>query len=55
MSKLGRFSAALIAVAMFVTPAMAAWYDRNGAVILPPASFTASGLQTLASAGGAWN
>ena len=67
MSKLGRFSAALIAVAMFVTPAMAAWRDSNGAVIhpsrvvhwrgatvtaqssIPPASFTASGLQTLAS------
>src|SRR6478609_928871 len=87
-------SLGLIAVAMFVNPAMAAWYDKNGAAIhpsrvvhcirapdtgslpevrgivlpanrqpapgrrgatkaaqpsLPPASFTASGLQTLAS------
>jgi hypothetical protein len=31
MSKL--LSAGLIAAAMFATPAMAAWYDRNGAVI----------------------
>jgi hypothetical protein len=37
MSKLERFSVALIAVAMFATPAMAkqhkAWHDKNGAVI----------------------
>jgi hypothetical protein len=33
MSKL--VSAALIAVAMFATPAMAAWYDKNGAVVDP--------------------
>jgi hypothetical protein len=34
MSKL--FSAALIGVAMFANPAMAAWHDKNGAVV--PAS-----------------
>jgi hypothetical protein len=39
MSKLERFSAALIAVAMFATPAMArqhhakSWHDKNGAYI----------------------
>jgi hypothetical protein len=39
MSKLERLSAALIAVAMFATPAMArqhhskAWHDKNGAVV----------------------
>jgi len=39
MSKLERFSAALIAVAMFATPAMArqhhpkSWHDKNGANI----------------------
>jgi hypothetical protein len=35
MSKLERFSVALIAVAMFATPAMArehkSWHDKNGA------------------------
>jgi hypothetical protein len=36
MSKLERFSAALIAAAMFANPAMAAWHDKNAAVI--PAS-----------------
>src|ERR1700748_2636366 len=33
MSKL--FSAALIVTAMFASPAMAAWYDRTGAVVHP--------------------
>jgi hypothetical protein len=37
MSKLERFSAVLIAVVMFATPAMArhakSWHDKNGAVI----------------------
>src|ERR1700741_1332142 len=33
MSKL--VSVGLIAVAMFATPAMAAWYDKNGAVVHP--------------------
>jgi hypothetical protein len=33
MSKL--VSAGLIAAAMFANPAMAAWYDKNGAVIDP--------------------
>jgi hypothetical protein len=39
MSKLERFSAALIAVAMFATPAMArqhhpkSWHDKNGASV----------------------
>ena len=39
MSKLERFSAALIAVAMFATPAMArehhpkSWHDKTGAVV----------------------
>jgi hypothetical protein len=37
MSKLERFSVALIAVAMFATPAMArqhkSWHDKNGAYI----------------------
>ena len=47
MSKL--VSVGLIAAAMFASPAMAAWYDKNGAAIHPSASFTASGLQTLAS------
>ena len=47
MSKL--VSVGLIAATMFASPAMAAWYDKNGAVSLPPASFTASGLQTKAS------
>jgi hypothetical protein len=41
MSKLERFSAALIAVALFATPAMArkqqpkSWHDKNGAYIHP--------------------
>lgn len=35
MSNLGRFSAALIATAVFATPAMASWYDKNGAVVHP--------------------
>ena len=42
-------SIGLIAAAMFANPARAAWHDRNGAVVLPPASFTVSGLQTKAS------
>jgi hypothetical protein len=37
MSKLERFSVALIAVAMFATPAMArqhkSWHDKNGAYV----------------------
>jgi hypothetical protein len=33
MSKL--VSVGLIAAAMFANPAMAAWYDKNGAVIAP--------------------
>jgi hypothetical protein len=33
MSKL--VSVALIAAGMFATPAMAAWYDKNGAVVPP--------------------
>jgi len=37
MSKLERFSATLIAVAMFATPAMArepkSWHDKNGAQV----------------------
>jgi hypothetical protein len=36
MSKLERFSAGLIAVAMFATPAVArqkSWHDKNGAYI----------------------
>jgi hypothetical protein len=39
MSKLERFSAALIVVAMFATPAMArkqpqkSWHDKNGAYV----------------------
>jgi hypothetical protein len=33
MSKL--VSVGLIAAAMFANPAMAAWYDKNGAVVHP--------------------
>ena len=33
MSKPERFSLALIAVAMFTTPASAGWYDKNGAAV----------------------
>ena len=33
MSKL--VSAGLIAAAMFASPAMAAWYDKNGAAVHP--------------------
>jgi hypothetical protein len=47
MSKL--VSVGLIAAAMFANPAMAAWYDKTAQPSIPPASFTASGLQTLAS------
>jgi hypothetical protein len=36
MSKLERLSAALVALGLFATPAMAAWYDKNGAAV--PAS-----------------
>jgi hypothetical protein len=35
MSKLVRFSTALIAAAMFANPAIAAWYDQNGAAVHP--------------------
>ena len=39
MSTLERFSVALIAVAMFATPAMArkhkSWHDKNGAAVHP--------------------
>jgi hypothetical protein len=35
MSKLDRFSAALIGVALSATPAMAAWYDKSGAAVDP--------------------
>ena len=33
MSKLECFSLALVAVAMFATPATAGWYDKNGAAV----------------------
>jgi hypothetical protein len=33
MSKLERFSAALTGVALFATPATAAWYDKSGAAV----------------------
>jgi hypothetical protein len=56
MSKLGRFSAALIAVAMFVTPAMAAWRDSNGAVIHPSRVVHCIRAPDVGQfAGGAWN
>jgi hypothetical protein len=42
-------SLGLIAAAMFANPAMAAWYEKTAQSFIPPASFTASGLQTLAS------
>jgi hypothetical protein len=56
MSKLGRFSAALIAMAMFVTPAMAAWRDSNGAVIHPSRVVHCIRAPDVGQfAGGAWN
>ena len=41
--------AGLIAAAVFANPAMAAWYDKTAQPSIPPASFTASELQTKAS------
>ncbi|MGY3608287.1 MULTISPECIES: hypothetical protein [unclassified Bradyrhizobium] len=54
MSKL--FSAALIAVAMFASPAMAAWYDRNGAAVASSRIVHCIRAPDVGQfAGGAWN
>ena len=54
MSKL--FSVALIAVAMSAGPAMAAWHDRNGAVVDPSRVVHCIRAPDVGQfAGGAWN
>lgn len=56
MSKLERFSAALIAAAVFATPAMASWYDRNGTVIHPSRVYHCIRAPDVGQfAGGSWN
>jgi len=56
MRKLERFSLALIAVAMFATPAMAAWHDKNGAVVAPSRVVHCVRAPDVGQfAGGAWN
>src|SRR6476659_3231383 len=49
-------SLGLIAVAMFANPAMAAWYDKNGAAIHPSrVVHSIRAPDTGQFAGGAWN
>src|SRR5258706_15095903 len=54
MSKL--VSVGLIAAAMFANPAMAAWYDKNGAVIHPSRVVHCIRAPDVGQfAGGSWN
>jgi hypothetical protein len=56
MSKLDRFSLALIAVAMFASPAMAAWYDKSGAAVDPSRVMHCIRAPDVGQfAGGSWN